>query len=69
MKKHCQTVAVEFKNGGGICLYNLESNAPVNLGRVVDFFENTQDFNCQRDSLYLVDPAVNYDLDEAENLV
>lgn len=68
MNRYKQFVIVNYHNGGSY-IDCLESDNPIDMARVYDFYVNTQDFDVDKDSLILTDHPTIYNLDDAEKLV
>lgn len=62
--KHKQLVTVTFRNNCST-LYNIESDFPITLERVVEYLENEDGFDPDEDTLEFVDEPSPLNIDDA----
>jgi hypothetical protein len=58
-----QNLLVEFRNTEPF-IYDLESEQPITMDRIVEYFVKVEDWNEERDSLTLLDASTVIDLDK-----
>ena len=58
-----QSLLVEFRNTEPF-IYELESEQPITMDRIVEYFVKVEDWDEARDSLTLLDQSTIIDLDE-----
>ena len=58
-----QSLLVEFRNTEPF-IYELESEQPITMDRIVEYFVKVEDWDENRDSLTLLDQSTIIDLDE-----
>lgn len=60
---HKQIVIIEYRNGGTF-VYEVKSASPITVDKAADYFQKTENFNEDRDSLTLLgEELTSIDLD------